>query len=282
MLITKKVKVKWNSANKKHYENLGYKYTKMKDEFEVDVNHLMNKSRSIVKWECDHCGKPITGPYYKYTKQLKDDGTIYCKKCVASLYGVKTRIKQSLETSISIGEHIINEHSKEFLDKIWSDKNELSPFEVLKNSNIKYWWNCPDGKREPFLRNCDNSIKCDFRCPDCVVYIGEKEIENILLKYNIKYILQYKFENCRSIKPLPFDFYLPDCNVLIEYDGEGHYFPVNFGGMDNDKALDRFIGQKVRDTIKNIYCEQNNIKLIRIPYWDYDNIEEILKQELNI
>ena len=43
-----------------------------------------------------------------------------------------------------------------------------------------------------------------------------------------------------------------------------------------------FIDRKIRDTIKNIYCQQNNIKLIRIPYWDYDNIERILKQKLNL
>ena len=42
----------------------------------------------------------------------------------------------------------------------------------------------------------------------------------------------------------------------------------------------RFIGRKVKDTIKTIYCKENNIKLIRIPYWDFDNIEEILCKEL--
>ena len=39
---------------------------------------------------------------------------------------------------------------------------------------------------------------------------------------------------------------------------------------------------KIKDNIKTQYCKDNNIKLIRIPYWDFDNIEEILKKELNL
>ena len=46
--------------------------------------------------------------------------------------------------------------------------------------------------------------------------------------------------------------------------------------------MDRFIDRKIRDTVKNIYCQQNNIKLIRIPYWDFNSIEEILIKELNL
>ena len=67
----------------------------------------------------------------------------------------------------------------------------------------------------------------------------------------------------------------------IEYDGEDHYMFVFRGKGDTyEKAFNRFIGTKVRDTIKTVYCKKNNIKLIRIPYWDFDSIEEILEKEL--
>ena len=94
--------------------------------------------------------------------------------------------------------------------------------------------------------------------------------------------MQYKFKDCKCSRCLPFDFYLPDYNILVEYDGEQHYYPVSFGGINDDKSLDRFIITKIHDTIKTIYAKNNNIKLIRIPYYEFDNIEKILIRELNL
>lgn len=57
--------------------------------------------------------------------------------------------------------------------------------------------------------------------------------------------------------------------------------------MQHFKAIDYFGGNealndtKYRDNVKNNYCKQNNIKLIRIPYWDFSNLEEVLQQELS-
>lgn len=119
------------------------------------------------------------------------------------------------------------------------------------------------------------------RCPYCNESKGEKRISIFLNNTNIKYETQYKFEDCKSIKCLPFDFYLTDMNILIEFDGEGHYRPINWKG-NKDIAFDTFVGTIIRDTIKNEYCKKNGIKLIRIPYWEYDNIEEILKCELKL
>ena len=112
------------------------------------------------------------------------------------------------------------------------------------------------------------------RCPICNESKGGREISKILDKYNIEYIPQYKFKDCKFKQQLPFDFYLPKYNCCIEYDGNQHYEIIEwFGG------LDKFINTKIRDTIKNDYCKNNNINLIRVPYWEFDNIEEILKHE---
>jgi len=67
---------------------------------------------------------------------------------------------------------------------------------------------------------------------------------------------------------------------LIEYDGEQHYRPVNFGGMSDEKALNNLEKTKKHDQIKNNYCKKNNIKLIRIPYWESNNYKNILNDEL--
>ena len=98
-------------------------------------------------------------------------------------------------------------------------------------------------------------------CPCCKTSKGELNIKMILDKNNIKYIQQHKFDDCRYINPLPFDFYLPHLNTCIEYDGIQHFEPVVFfGGERGLSILQR------TDLIKNNYCMDNNIILIRVDY----------------
>ena len=80
MLITKTIKIKWHGKTRKHYESLGYKFTKIGDEFEVKVEHLTKGSHAIVEWECDgeNCNEIIYGEYKTYLKCVKEDGNIYC------------------------------------------------------------------------------------------------------------------------------------------------------------------------------------------------------------
>lgn len=110
-----------------------------------------------------------------------------------------------------------------------------------------------------------------FGCPNCATSKGENLIQNYLHLNNIKGLFQYKFEDCRYKKSMPFDFYLPDYNLCIEFDGIQHYVPIkHFGGQENLELI------QLKDSIKTQYCLDNKIELIRIPYWDIDNIESIL------
>jgi predicted nucleic acid-binding Zn-ribbon protein len=112
-------------------------------------------------------------------------------------------------------------------------------------------------------------------CPKCISSKGEQFIRKVLLSNNIIFKEQYRFDDCKNIRSLPFDFYLPSQNMCIEYDGEQHYQPVEaFGGKDS------FCKRQENDKIKTKYCQDNNIKLLRIPYWDFDNIGNILDKEL--
>lgn len=113
------------------------------------------------------------------------------------------------------------------------------------------------------------------RCKKCsYTYKGEDEVIKVLDGLSCNYIQQYKFENCKDKRCLPFDFYLPDYNMCIEYDGQQHYEP-RFGEGNFNKT-------KLHDEIKNKYCKDNNINLLRIPYWELSNIKNIIKDELNI
>lgn len=106
-----------------------------------------------------------------------------------------------------------------------------------------------------------NNILRGSGCPKCNESHGEKNISNYLDTHNIIYIKQYMFDDCKDKKALPFDFYLPDLNVCIEYDGEQHFRVVDFfGGEDGLK------NRQFHDKIKTDYCKANNIPLFRIAY----------------
>ena len=119
------------------------------------------------------------------------------------------------------------------------------------------------------------------RCPKCVRSKFEIETSQLLDNWGYNYESQYTFHDCRDINPLPFDFYLSDYNILIEVDGEGHYKPIPRGSMTLEEAKQQlFITQK-HDGIKTQYCNNHNIPLIRIPYWERKNLECFLFNSLN-
>lgn len=111
-------------------------------------------------------------------------------------------------------------------------------------------------------------------CPQCNKSSksnGEKIVANWLEEQGILYKKQKTFEDCKSKCVLRFDFYLPDYNILVEYNGRQHYEPVDyFGGQKT------FEEQVSRDNIKREYCQKNNILLFEIPYYS-DLNEELVK-----
>ena len=110
-------------------------------------------------------------------------------------------------------------------------------------------------------------------CPKCNKSHGETSIERFLIKNNINYLSQYKILIDSNINPSGeafIDFYLPDYNLFIEYNGEQHYIPKNyFGGKT------RLNIQQKRDDFVRKYCKKNNIRLLEIPYTEL-KIEECL------
>ena len=117
-------------------------------------------------------------------------------------------------------------------------------------------------------------------CPKCSESHGEKQITAWLRQRDIRNIPQKKFDDCRDINVLPFDFYIPELNICIEYQGEQHYHPVNFGGISDEEAYDNFLKTQRHDEIKRNYCMANDIKLIYIPYWE--DTDECLNKNLLI
>ena len=118
------------------------------------------------------------------------------------------------------------------------------------------------------------------RCTNCVESKGEARVRKVLTDLKLDFATQYRFNDCRGKKyPLPFDFAVfknGNLIFLIEYDGEQHFKLINFKGVSDEKALISHQLTKNNDLIKNEYCKNKNIKLIRIPYYEYNNIFNIL------
>ena len=112
-------------------------------------------------------------------------------------------------------------------------------------------------------------------CPVCKLSKGEIKVANFLSGKKIFFEKQKVFDDLISINHLKFDFYLSELNLLIEYDGEGHYKLI-FGSTIEEKQKNLEYCQK-NDQIKNEWAKTNNIPLLRIPYWDFDRIEELVE-----
>lgn len=107
-------------------------------------------------------------------------------------------------------------------------------------------------------------------CPICYYKKskGEIVIAKFLTEHNILFHKEFVFPNLLNSR---FDFYLPQYQIAIEYDGEQHFKAIEpWGGEE------QLINTQNRDEIKNQYCIDNNIKLFRIPYYDFDLINQIL------
>jgi len=112
-------------------------------------------------------------------------------------------------------------------------------------------------------------------CPTCKQSVGEKKISKFLEKNKIMFESEKKFEGCKNKNHLLFDFYIPKQNILIEYDGKQHFKPIDFFG-----GVQGFTNQKNNDKLKNKFAKEKGIKLLRIPYYDIDNIDYLLSSEL--
>lgn len=122
-------------------------------------------------------------------------------------------------------------------------------------------------------------------CPSCNSSKGEIRIMDYLINKNINFIREKSFDSFRNEsnnRCFKFDFYLPNYNLCIEYDGIQHFKPTKFNGISLEKAKEILLVVKNNDILKNKFCFENNIKLIRIPYIKFNYIEEILEKELYV
>ena len=161
------------------------------------------------------------------------------------------------------------------LCKEWDyKKNKNNPSEYTPKSGQKVWWICKECKHEWFASISHRNN--NRNCPQCNMSKGEIVINEYLQNNNIICTPQKEYNGLIGMKGknLSYDFHLPKYNLLIEYQGQFHDNTVK------KQTLEEFIKQQEHDKRKKEYAKNNNIELLEIWYWDFDNIEEILDNYL--
>lgn len=201
-------------------------------------NYIVKNKKTYWEWKCPYCGK-----IFRDTKNHIETG--HTKSCGCLLHRKQYK-----------------DHSGEMVN------GYIECIKYVKTNEYGkpvYLFKCPIcGKLfEDTYAHVKHGYKSSCGCK--VKSHGENKIIKILESNNINYKSQKWFTDCRDINPLPFDFciYTKDSYYLIEFDGEQHFTrreDGRFGGEDD------FETTQLHDQIKNKYCLNNNIPLIRIPY----------------
>lgn len=219
-----------------------YNFINNQEQFSM-IENWSGKTSEKIHFKCSKCGND----FFKTSSSNYSQLDSFCPFCGKN--GCK------IEKDIFI-ERMIENNKADYT--ILDYKNFTSKIKIKHNKCGFIFSQLPNN----FLRGKG--------CPKCNSNIsrGEQKIINFLQNNDISFIRQYKF---KELGNKSYDFFLPQYNCLIEYNGEQHYKPSGyFGGQQ------KFIAQQKSDKIKEEYARNKNLNLLIIPYWDYENIENIL------
>lgn len=231
-----------------------------------DTESFINKARQIHGNTYDYSKVQYQGRHSKIIIGCKIHGDFMqevgnhlqgsgCPICAQEIRSTKRRL--TLEQFI------------EKASKIHNNKYDYSRTKYVNNAT-KVTITCP--LHGEFEQRADAHLHGQG-CPKCKSSKGEKEIENFLLSKGINFLQQWEIPIDISINKTGkayLDFYLPDYNLAIEYNGKQHYTPVKYFGGEL-----RYEKQLERDNYIKKYCKSENIKLLEIRY-DVHNITELL------
>lgn len=154
---------------------------------------------------------------------------------------------------------------------------EQAKSRTSKRRQTRTYWKC--------VCDCGNNIEVNahslisgrqISC-GCMKSHGEYNVIKYLKENNIDYIYQKRFDNLCGLggKPLSYDFYIPECNLLIECQGQQHYNPIDFFGGDKS-----YLSQNKHDELKREYALRHGYTLLEIKYDDYNNVDDILNKKI--
>ena len=198
--------------------------------------------------------RKIHGDKFDYSlveyKNTKTKVKLICKTCNKIVEQTPDLHLQGYGCKFCYGKERTTEEWINKAKKIHGDKYDYS---LVEYKNLKEKVKIICSIHGEFEQLPNNHLSKKYGCPFCNESQGEKEIAKILTEMNIPFERQKKFEDCKNKLPLPFDFYIPSLNLLIEYQGIQHFKPVDFFG--GEKSFKEII---FRDKIKLQYCNRND------------------------
>lgn len=301
----KKAKIKHKYPDNYGYDKVIYNGYKQKIEiycprckkyfWQTAANHLKGegcmdcgRNKTIEKQKLSHqeilkkfkkshpTGYIYIGQYNGYDKKMK----IMCQTCGNIFFQTPAnhingkgcpncKFKKLSQLYTKTREQFIND-----VEKVHG-KNKYNYDEfIYKNHKTKSIIYCNNCKRK-FFQSPSKHLQGQG-CPFCSKSHGEEFICRWLISNNINFEQEKRFNDCKDLLPLPFDFYLPDYNTCIEYQGRQHYTPkmqiMKHKSIKN--GIMAFKKQLRHDKIKRKYCKNHGIRLVEIKYTK--NIEKIL------
>lgn len=169
-------------------------------------------------------------------------------------------------------------YTKEEVDKLIAEKNNtvvcIGRYITTRRNAL---FKCLKCGRE--FETTPHNVIQGSGCPHCAKSKGEIAIKACLEENNIDYQPQKKFDGLLGVggRNLSYDFYLPDQKLLIEFQGRGHYEPIQFCSREGLTAEEQFAKQQEHDKRKREYAINNGYELLEISYKQMNDIPEIIK-----
>lgn len=237
------------------------KYFKNKDE----AKKYTSGSEKMINVVCPECG---------YEDKIRIGNLsrfgFACNGCYENKYGRK-RVSHGYWNQDTMSEYLKENYPGYKLLGIQTSSNSES-------GCLKAFIKCPNDNHEPYWAYWTNIIS-GYTCFLChledAMSHGERMAESIFQKHNIKFESQKRFDDCRDKYTLPFDFYLPDYNLIVEIMGEQHERPVEYFGGE-----EAFIKCVAHDKIKRNYLKSNNIDILDVWYYEFDNMENLILNKI--
>jgi hypothetical protein len=213
---------------------LGQKFGKL-----TVIERVSNDQNRHVRWKCKcDCGNEVIIRGYSLINGTKSCGCLQKEK--------------------------MQERRLDLTNQKFGKLTAIKPIHLQSTGVAGWLCQCECGNIIEVSTHC---LKSQFSC-GCIKSKGEEKITQILFKNHILFKKEKRFDNCRfkdTNELAKFDFYINN-QYIIEYDGKQHFTTKNAGWGESLESIQK------RDKIKNQYCFEHNIPIIRIPYTHYDNI----------
>lgn len=222
-----------------------YKNAALYKEFKILDSYKEKRSWKI-KLKCLRCG-------FEFDRETRhfNESPHMCPKCHPKMFNMTITLEEAQKRINDVyGENVLTILEYKGNNTITDIKCEKCSY-VFQSVPVSLWGGRVRG------------------CPICekTKSLGEQSVEKYLKREKLEYKSQYCFLECKDKKPLPFDFYIPQFKVCIEFQGEQHYKERSFLWSE---SLIR------HDDIKRKFCKEKDILLIEIPYYDINNLDKYL------